>query len=141
MSSKAWYPQFAQGGIFATDGSSPWGAANRVYVKCAAHLFDPPPATPRAPGQPAPARLRDPAPTPLPPPPPWLRRRLLLGPLVRGRGRVARDVELELQGVEDRRRRDQRPHADAGAGARRPPSLTALPRAPRCASVDPAAEP
>ena len=29
-----WAPEFAQGGIFATDGSSPWGSATRVYVKC-----------------------------------------------------------------------------------------------------------
>ena len=38
MSSKAkpWQPKFAQGGIFATDGSSAWGNANRVYVKCVA---------------------------------------------------------------------------------------------------------
>ena len=36
MSSRAkpWQPNFAQGGIFATDGSSAWGQANRVYVKC-----------------------------------------------------------------------------------------------------------
>ena len=33
---KPWSYDFAQGGIFATDGSSPWGTANRVYVKCAA---------------------------------------------------------------------------------------------------------
>ena len=31
---KPWSYDFAQGGIFATDGSSPWGTANRVYVKC-----------------------------------------------------------------------------------------------------------
>ena len=31
-----WSSTMAQGGIFATDGSSPWGGANRVYVKCAA---------------------------------------------------------------------------------------------------------
>lgn len=35
MSSKIWNSQMAQGGIFATDGSSAWGNANRVYVKCA----------------------------------------------------------------------------------------------------------
>ena len=31
---KQWATSFAQGGIFATDGSSAWGTANRVYVKC-----------------------------------------------------------------------------------------------------------
>ena len=39
MSSSAapgWSTSFAQGGIFATDGTSAWGNANRVYVKCAA---------------------------------------------------------------------------------------------------------
>ena len=41
MSSLAWGPQLAQGGIFGvgggpTDGTSPWGTANRVYIKCAA---------------------------------------------------------------------------------------------------------
>ena len=30
---KPWNYDFAQGGIFATDGSSPWGTANRIYVK------------------------------------------------------------------------------------------------------------
>jgi hypothetical protein len=36
VSSKAkpWQQYFAQGGIFATDGSSAWGQANRIYVKC-----------------------------------------------------------------------------------------------------------
>ena len=37
MSSSAapgWATSFAQGGIFATDGTSAWGNANRVYVKC-----------------------------------------------------------------------------------------------------------
>lgn len=33
MSSTQWSPEMAQGGIFATDGSSPWGTANRVFVK------------------------------------------------------------------------------------------------------------
>ncbi len=32
MSSASWDEEMAQGGIFATDGSSPWGTANRVYV-------------------------------------------------------------------------------------------------------------
>ena len=27
---KPWSTNFAQGGIFATDGTSPWGAANRI---------------------------------------------------------------------------------------------------------------
>ena len=42
MSSKAkpWQPYFAQGGIFATDGSSAWGNANRVYVKyCSSDIW------------------------------------------------------------------------------------------------------
>jgi hypothetical protein len=40
MSSKSWGTQLAQGGIFATDGSSPWGAANRVYIKyCTSDLW------------------------------------------------------------------------------------------------------
>ena len=30
MSSLGWSTQFSQGGIFGTDGSSPWGNANRV---------------------------------------------------------------------------------------------------------------
>ncbi len=29
MSSTSWTPEMAQGGIFATDGTSPWGTANR----------------------------------------------------------------------------------------------------------------
>ena len=33
MSSTSWSPVMAQGGIFATDGSSPWGTANRIFVK------------------------------------------------------------------------------------------------------------
>jgi hypothetical protein len=37
---KPWSLDFAQGGIFATDGSSPWGTANRVYVKyCSSDLW------------------------------------------------------------------------------------------------------
>ena len=37
---KPWSYDFAQGGIFATDGSSPWGTANRVYVKyCSSDLW------------------------------------------------------------------------------------------------------
>ena len=36
---KAWATSFAQGGIFATDGTSAWGTANRVYVKCVALLL------------------------------------------------------------------------------------------------------
>ena len=42
MSSKAkpWQPNFAQGGIFATDGSSAWGTANRIYVKyCSSDIW------------------------------------------------------------------------------------------------------
>jgi len=42
MSSQAkpWQSTFAQGGIFATDGSSPWGAINRIYVKyCSSDLW------------------------------------------------------------------------------------------------------
>lgn len=35
MSNKMWNTQMAQGGIFAMDGTSAFGAANRVYVKCA----------------------------------------------------------------------------------------------------------
>jgi hypothetical protein len=35
---KPWETQFSQGGIFATDGSSPWGTANRAYVKCESPL-------------------------------------------------------------------------------------------------------
>jgi hypothetical protein len=34
MSSTKWTSTMAQGGIFATDGSSPWGNANRIYIKC-----------------------------------------------------------------------------------------------------------
>jgi hypothetical protein len=34
MSSTKWAPEMAQGGIFATDGSSAWGQANRIYIKC-----------------------------------------------------------------------------------------------------------
>ena len=45
-----WNPQFAQGGIFATDGSSPWGGANRVYVKCAQGFPSPPPRAAVSPG-------------------------------------------------------------------------------------------
>ena len=33
MSSTQWSSNMAQDGIFATDGSSPWGTANRVFVK------------------------------------------------------------------------------------------------------------
>ena len=33
MSSTDWSPTMAQGGVFATDGSSLWGTANRVYLK------------------------------------------------------------------------------------------------------------
>ena len=43
---KPWTYDFAQGGIFATDGSSPWGTANRIYVKArlaAARRRSPPP--------------------------------------------------------------------------------------------------
>ena len=36
MSSTKWAPEMAQGGIFATDGSSAWGQANRIYIKCVA---------------------------------------------------------------------------------------------------------
>ena len=36
MSSTKWAPEMAQGGIFATDGSSAWGTANRIYIKCVA---------------------------------------------------------------------------------------------------------
>ena len=39
---KPWATQFAQGGIFATDGTSPWGTANRVYVKARPPLPPPP---------------------------------------------------------------------------------------------------
>lgn len=40
MSSSSWAPEMAQGGIFATDGTSPWGVANRVYVKyCSSDLW------------------------------------------------------------------------------------------------------
>jgi hypothetical protein len=35
---KPWTPTFAQGGIFATDGSSEWGTANRVYLKYCRYL-------------------------------------------------------------------------------------------------------
>lgn len=35
MSSLSWAPTMVQGGIFATDGSSAWGNANRIFVKCA----------------------------------------------------------------------------------------------------------
>ena len=39
-SAKPWTVDFAQGGIFATDGSSPWGTANRIYVKyCSSDLW------------------------------------------------------------------------------------------------------
>ena len=33
MSSKGWAYEMAQGGIFATDGSSQWGTANRAFLK------------------------------------------------------------------------------------------------------------
>ena len=37
---KAWSSEFAQGGIFATDGSSRWGNANRAYLKyCSSDLW------------------------------------------------------------------------------------------------------
>jgi len=36
MGSGDWTDEMAQGGIFATDGSSPWGSANRIFVKCVA---------------------------------------------------------------------------------------------------------
>ena len=37
---KQWATSFAQGGIFATDGTSAWGTANRVYIKyCTSDLW------------------------------------------------------------------------------------------------------
>ena len=37
---KQWATSFAQGGIFATDGTSAWGTANRIYVKyCTSDLW------------------------------------------------------------------------------------------------------
>ena len=33
MSSTQWAPTMAQAGIFATDGTSPWGNANRIFLK------------------------------------------------------------------------------------------------------------
>jgi hypothetical protein len=40
MSSKTWGLQLAQGGIFGTEGASPWGTAHRVYIKyCTSDLW------------------------------------------------------------------------------------------------------
>ena len=44
MSSLSWGQQFSQGGIFGTgggptDGTSPWGTANRVYISASLALL------------------------------------------------------------------------------------------------------